>query len=103
MPLRCRPESSQAGRGHMDRKPTPTGKMIVDFLNGFVRRIAETTAWLNVVLIAVILTQVICSKDDAALAVPSKPVGPFYSEHESAKLRAAGFVEVALQSGGAER
>jgi len=32
---------------------------IVEFLNGIVRRIAETTAWLNVVLIVVILTQVV--------------------------------------------
>jgi TRAP-type mannitol/chloroaromatic compound transport system permease small subunit len=32
---------------------------IVAFLYGFVRRIAETTAWLNVVLIFVILTQVV--------------------------------------------
>lgn len=32
---------------------------IVDFLNGIVRRIAETAAWLNVILIGVILTQVV--------------------------------------------
>jgi len=32
---------------------------IVDFLNGIVRRIAETTAWLNVALIGVILLQVV--------------------------------------------
>ncbi len=32
---------------------------IVEILNGIVRRIAETTAWLNVVLIAVIVTQVV--------------------------------------------
>jgi TRAP-type mannitol/chloroaromatic compound transport system permease small subunit len=32
---------------------------IVDFLNGIVRRIAETTAWLNVVLIGVIVVQVV--------------------------------------------
>lgn len=32
---------------------------IVAFLNGFVRRIAETTAWLNVVLIGVIVFQVV--------------------------------------------
>jgi TRAP-type mannitol/chloroaromatic compound transport system permease small subunit len=32
---------------------------IVDFLNGIVRRIAETTAWLNVVLIGVIVLQVV--------------------------------------------
>jgi TRAP-type mannitol/chloroaromatic compound transport system permease small subunit len=32
---------------------------IVDFLNGLVRRVAETTAWLNVVLIGVILLQVV--------------------------------------------
>jgi TRAP-type mannitol/chloroaromatic compound transport system permease small subunit len=32
---------------------------VVAFLNGFVRRIAETTAWLNVVLIAVIVLQVV--------------------------------------------
>jgi TRAP-type mannitol/chloroaromatic compound transport system permease small subunit len=32
---------------------------IVGFLNGIVRRIAETTAWLNVVLVLVILLQVV--------------------------------------------
>ncbi|MEJ2591251.1 MAG: TRAP transporter small permease subunit [Candidatus Thiodiazotropha sp.] len=32
---------------------------IVDFLNAIVRRVAETTAWLNVALIAVILLQVV--------------------------------------------
>lgn len=32
---------------------------IVDFLNGIVRRVAETTAWLNVALIGVILLQVV--------------------------------------------
>ncbi len=32
---------------------------IVAFLNGIVRRVAETTAWLNVVLIIVILFQVV--------------------------------------------
>ncbi|MET0117130.1 MAG: TRAP transporter small permease subunit [Sedimenticola sp.] len=32
---------------------------IVDLLNGIVRRIAETTAWLNVVLVLVILLQVV--------------------------------------------
>ncbi len=32
---------------------------VVNFLNTIVRRIAETTAWLNVVLIVVILTQVV--------------------------------------------
>ena len=32
---------------------------IVAFLNGIVRRVAETTAWLNVVLIVVILAQVV--------------------------------------------
>ncbi|MCG8427829.1 MAG: TRAP transporter small permease subunit [Chromatiales bacterium] len=32
---------------------------IVEFLNGTVRRIAETTAWLNVALMLVILTQVV--------------------------------------------
>ncbi len=32
---------------------------IVNFLNGIVRRIAETTAWLNFVLILVILLQVV--------------------------------------------
>ena len=31
---------------------------IVDFLNSLVRRIAETTAWLNVLLIGIILSQV---------------------------------------------
>lgn len=33
--------------------------LIVDLLNGIVRRIAETTAWLNVVLIGVIIVQVV--------------------------------------------
>ncbi|MES9938570.1 MAG: TRAP transporter small permease subunit [Sedimenticola sp.] len=32
---------------------------IVDLLNGIVRRVAETTAWLNVVLVLVILLQVV--------------------------------------------
>jgi TRAP-type mannitol/chloroaromatic compound transport system permease small subunit len=32
---------------------------IVELLNGFVRRIAETTAWFNVALIAVIVVQVV--------------------------------------------
>jgi TRAP-type mannitol/chloroaromatic compound transport system permease small subunit len=32
---------------------------IVDFLNAIVRRVAETTAWLNVALIVVILLQVV--------------------------------------------
>ncbi len=32
---------------------------VVAVMNGFVRRIAETTAWLNVVLIAVIVLQVV--------------------------------------------
>jgi TRAP-type mannitol/chloroaromatic compound transport system permease small subunit len=32
---------------------------VVDFINTIVRRIAETTAWLNVVLVLVILTQVV--------------------------------------------
>ncbi len=32
---------------------------IVSFLNKFVQRITETTAWLNVVLIFVILLQVV--------------------------------------------
>lgn len=32
---------------------------IVEFLNAIVRRVAETTAWLNVALIAVILLQVV--------------------------------------------
>ena len=32
---------------------------VVAFLNGFVRRIAEVTAWLNVVLIGVIVLQVV--------------------------------------------
>lgn len=32
---------------------------IVAFMNGFVRRIAETTAWLNVLLIGVIVLQVV--------------------------------------------
>ena len=32
---------------------------IVALLNGFVRRIAETTAWLNVLLIGVIVVQVV--------------------------------------------
>lgn len=32
---------------------------VVDFLNAVVRRVAETLAWLNVVLIGVIITQVV--------------------------------------------
>jgi TRAP-type mannitol/chloroaromatic compound transport system permease small subunit len=32
---------------------------LVDFLSGIVRRVAETAAWLNLVLIGVILTQVV--------------------------------------------
>ncbi len=32
---------------------------VVDILNGIVRRVAETSAWLNVVLIGVIFTQVV--------------------------------------------
>lgn len=32
---------------------------VVDLLNGFVRRIAETTAWLNVALVGVIVIQVV--------------------------------------------
>jgi TRAP-type mannitol/chloroaromatic compound transport system permease small subunit len=32
---------------------------VVDFLNGIVRHVAQTAAWLNVVLIGVILTQVV--------------------------------------------
>lgn len=32
---------------------------IVDLLNGIVRRVAEVTAWLNVLLVGVILTQVV--------------------------------------------
>lgn len=41
--------------------PTDTGYriLIVDVLNGIVRRIAEAAAWLNVVLICVIILQVV--------------------------------------------
>ena len=42
--------------------PTPDNSYhipIVAWLNGFVRRIAETTAWFNVALILVIVVQVV--------------------------------------------
>ncbi len=45
--------SSASTKQHRYRIP------IVDFLNNFVRRIAETTAWLNVLLIVIIITSVI--------------------------------------------
>ncbi len=41
--------------------------------------------------VAVVLTQVLCDREDPALEAPTKPVGPFYSREDATKLADAGF------------
>ncbi len=41
--------------------------------------------------VAGLLTQVVVSPDDAAFQQPTKPIGPFYNQHQAEQLRQKGF------------
>ena len=74
---------------------------VVELLNGFVRRIAETTAWFNVALILVIVVQVVMRYGFSKGLVPLEElmwhlyaVAFMFGMAYSAETSLSGFIQV---------